>query len=180
MAARFDEWGRPISDDGWYVWDGVQWIPRAQPAPPAAPGGIDLVAEVRTYPLTHRTLKGALLELPSHLGVGEMVLATAPGSSRISGMSIPQALLLGSGDPGVIVAATNARVLFGAYGGVGGSLRHVVGLAYGEVEEWRWGKRDFTASGAGMDAFVHQIPKSKVSELRAVVDPHLPPGLGRS
>ena len=35
MSGGVDEHGRPISADGWYVWDGTQWLQRQ--APPAAP-----------------------------------------------------------------------------------------------------------------------------------------------
>ena len=185
MSGGVDEHGRLISDDGWYVWDGTQWLLRQAPAvqhQPAAPapGGIDLAAEVDTYPLMSRSLRGALLDLARWLHPGEPVLATVPGASWAAGMSGGAALAAVYGaTPGVIVAATDRRLLVCGYAGMGSSIHTVLAVAYGDVVQWKPAKKGFTAVANGLPGpiEVHQAAKAKMPGFRAVVEPRLAPGV---
>ena len=220
MTGGVDEHGRLISDDGWYVWDGTQWVlrqaappppppqqqqhlspdgrhawdgaqwvpvPQPQPAqthahaaPPQTAIGIDLEAEIGTYPLMSRTLKGALLEVPQHLEPGEPVLATAPGGSWAVRMSTTHALTTGYGSiPGVIVVATDRRLLICGYAGMGGSINHVVVAPYPDIQRWKAAKKGFSGTVRGWDTEldVDNVPKGKLPQLRAVVEPRLAPGV---
>lgn len=92
-----DEWGRPLSDDGRWYWDGTAWrahsgppatsdpAPTAKATPPQAGGSagpaFDPAAEARRYPTTWRLTARALSDVPSLLAPGETVLATSPGKT---------------------------------------------------------------------------------------------------
>jgi hypothetical protein len=174
VSTGVDEHGRPISPDGFYVWDGTQWAQRVQVQPqparhlspdgryewngrqwvpiaqaaPAAPAqqGIDLEAEGSSYPLTHRNLKKALRELPTWLQPGEPVLATCPGGSYAVSMSTSQFITTGHGTPpGVIAVATDRRIVIAGYTGFGGSINDATDVAYGDLEQWKREKRGFVA-----------------------------------
>lgn len=203
MSGGVDEHGRPISADGWYVWDGTQWaqrqaqpvrhlspdgryewsghqwVPIAQPAPmPVAPAqqGIDLEAEVRTYPMMSRMLKGSVREIPQHLDPGEPVLALAPITSWEIPRSTSSMLLTGYNSPaGVLMVATDRRLLMAVYSAMGGSISYATSARYEEIDRWLVGKGTVTVHAVGWDRDItfEKPMKGKLEVLRAVVEPRL-------
>jgi hypothetical protein len=113
MSGGVDEHGRPISPDGFYVWDGTQWLQRVQQpaapvrqlspdgryewnghqwvavsvvpvhAQPVASGDDGVEAEAETYGGMWRLSRPAVLEVRQHLEPGERVLASAAGSGEL-------------------------------------------------------------------------------------------------
>jgi hypothetical protein len=217
MTGAVDEHGRPISPDGFYVWDGAQWVqrqaaqvapqqqlspdgrhawngqqwvpvPQLQPATPqpqyaaAVDDGLD--AEVETYDGMSRIIRPAVLEIRQHLLPGERVLASTSGSGELlvpKNIAIPAVMLVGvvgAVKRGIIVAATEQRVLLASLAVSGRSLSGVVPLRYDEIATWKAEKRSISlAATNGITARPHQLQKDKVLQVRGVVEPRLRPGV---
>lgn len=186
-----DEWGRPVSPDGAWVWDGAQWLPRQQPAAPgwsaqqgqpsdgltaaAVPhaASVALEAEVQRYPRLWRIARQGVLRIADHLEPGEVVQATAPGSGDL----IAPAISLIAGSPtaqrSMVVVATDRRLLLCQLTLTSRDVASAQGLPYAHVERWRARKRSLEIEGAGVQAYPNQMVKDLLLRLRAVVEPRL-------
>lgn len=130
---QVDQWGRPLSEDGRWFWDGSTWRETIQPVPGTAdpappdprtapqyefsshshPATFDPAAEARRYPMSWRLTGRALGDVPRLLAPGETVLATAPGKTsfpRDQSLNLDQ-VLEDWGPTESLVVVTDRRVL---------------------------------------------------------------------
>jgi hypothetical protein len=180
---QVDEQGRPVSDDGYYVWDGTQWVPRAQQAPTwKGPQDDGLDAEVESYGGMEKLWRPGLAAVRDHLLAGERVLASVGGTgdfSQSTGATVLKAIFLNGSSlrHGLMVIATDQRLLLATVDTNKKQLVGVEGSSYDEVERWQVRKRDVTVVVDGQVATAKIVQKGKLPGLREVVEPRLRPGV---
>jgi hypothetical protein len=198
-----DEWGRPVSPDGAWVWDGTQWQPRQQPAAPQhgwpqqpqhgwpqqpqhgwsqQPGGplggstghAAMEAELQSYPRTWRLARQGILRVAELLEPGEVVHASAPGSGDVIAPALALITVAATAQRSMVVVATDRRLLFCQLTVTSRDIAKWQGLAYEHVESWRARTRSLEVEGVGgVRAYPNQLVKAKLLHLRSVVEPRL-------
>jgi hypothetical protein len=141
-------------------------------------------AELATYTGLQRQWKAAVVDIREHLHPGERVLVTAAGAGQLvlpAGVAVAAALLAGAAGAmkrGMIVAATDRRLLLATCTMTGRNLQGVQGIGYEQIQAWKATKRDVVLETVdGIRAYPHQMQKDRVVRLRTVVEPRLRPGV---
>jgi hypothetical protein len=162
------------------VWDGTAWVPRLQTTPEPEDDGLD--AEVASYGGIEKLWRPGLAAVREHLLPGERVLASVGGTGELKhsrGASAAKAMFLHAGSMrlGLMVIATDRRLLLASVDTDKQELVGVEACRYDEVESWRVRKRDVTVVVGGHEATAKIVQKAKLPALRDVVEPRLQPGV---
>lgn len=125
-----------------------------------------------------RMARSGVMAIADHLAPGEVVEATAPGSGDLIAPALALVHVAGTAQRGVIVVATDRRLLFCQLTVTSRDVASTVGIAYHDVQRWRPRRSSLEVEGVGgVRATATQMPKGKLLLLRQLVEPRLPVGV---